>query len=135
MCVLCVVGVDVVMGSELYVSAPTNLSNSYQKELYGLFDKYQCSPFRSFVGPLANIALFVPMFFGLRRMGSEVDVPGACGDGWEACLGHVDTMCTDIYSSIMARLTRSACQGSTRAASSGSWTWAPRTRPTSCRPP
>lgn len=44
--------------------------------MWGLFDKYQCSPLRSFVGPLANIALFVPMFFGLQKMG-KLGVPGA----------------------------------------------------------
>ncbi|EWM21207.1 hypothetical protein Naga_103245g1 [Nannochloropsis gaditana] len=47
-----------------------------KKELYGLFAKYQCSPFRSFVGPLANIGVFVPMFFGLQKMG-DYHVPGA----------------------------------------------------------
>lgn len=52
-----------------------DLGNRYQKEMWGLFDKYQCSPLRSFVGPLANIALFVPMFFGLQKMG-KIGVPG-----------------------------------------------------------
>lgn len=76
---MCVVGVwthHSIPSMHTYTSLSTH--NSYQKELYGLFDKYQCSPFRSFVGPLANIALFVPMFFGLRRMGVDVAVPGAC---------------------------------------------------------
>lgn len=70
-------------------NAPFDHSCSYQKEMYGLFDKYQCSPARSFMGPLANIAVFVPIFFGLRRMG-EVGIPGAprhaCPD-WEGPWG------------------------------------------------
>ena len=40
--------------------------------MLGLFEKYNCKPLRSFMGPFANLALFVPMFFGLRRMGEVV---------------------------------------------------------------
>jgi membrane protein insertase Oxa1/YidC/SpoIIIJ len=40
--------------------------------LKGLWAKYNYSPLGGFAGPLANMAIFVPMFFGLRKMGDFV---------------------------------------------------------------
>jgi hypothetical protein len=47
-------------------------AHRYQREMMGLFDKYKCYPFRSFAGPFANLAIFVPMFFGLRKAGEYI---------------------------------------------------------------
>lgn len=42
------------------------------KELQGLYQKYQTNPLKLLMGPLANASVFIPMFFGLKKMGEFV---------------------------------------------------------------
>lgn len=44
----------------------------YKRDLQGLFAKYKAKPMQAMLGPVANISIFVPFFFGIRKMGEYV---------------------------------------------------------------
>lgn len=74
----------------------------YEVRMKALFTKYQVTPFSMLLGPLAQMPIFLSMFFGIRQMGDYYDDFSAGGAYWFTDLAAADTtMIMPVVNSVM----------------------------------
>jgi YidC/Oxa1 family membrane protein insertase len=74
----------------------------YEERMKGLFAKHQVTPFSMLLGPLAQMPIFLSMFFGIRQMGDYYDGFAAGGDYWFTNLALADSsMILPVVNSVM----------------------------------
>lgn len=74
----------------------------YEIRMKALFSKYQVTPFSMLLGPLAQMPIFLSMFFGIRQMGDYYDGFSTGGAYWFTDLAAADTtMVMPVVNSVM----------------------------------